>query len=348
MKGPLPDALRPLTVPASWVYGLAVSARNRRYDRGAGVLRVPLPVVSVGNVTAGGTGKTPMVAWICGCLAKRGRRPIVAMRGYGARAGAPSDEQFEYTERLPGVPIVAGADRAAALRGYLAQGGAGDCVVLDDGFQHRGLHRDLDLVLIDATRSTMRDRLLPVGWLREPLSSLRRASAVIVTRAEGVDEALAADVERHHGRPPSAWTRHAWTELSVFEPADPAGHHADVQWLRGRRVVTMLGVGNPVAIIAQLERAGAEVLVNVPVRDHQRYGAAQLATAARLCADADALVTTGKDWAKLRGLIGDQRCPVPIVVPRVVIEVFDGRQALEELISKKVHRGDAESAEGAS
>ena len=335
MSGPLPGYLGPLAMPASWLYGLAVGARNRRFDRGRGVAAVDVPVVSAGNITAGGAGKTPMVMWMAAWLRTAGHQPAIAMRGYGARPGEHSDEQQEHRWRLADVHVVANPDRVTALRSFLPDHPDVDCVLLDDGFQHRGLHRDLDLVLIDATRNTLADRLLPWGYLREPLANLRRADAVVVTRAGSVDRELAARIERHHGRPPIAWCRHAWTRLQIMKPDD--GHEAvDMPWLRGKRVVTLLGVGNPAPIFGQLEAAGATVACDVPARDHERYERPKLALACSLCEGADALVMTGKDWVKARHLIDLPSWPVPIVVPWLEIDVFTGADALQALVLEAV------------
>ena len=127
------------------------------------------------------------------------------MRGYAARPGEPSDEQAEYARRCPSVPVAADPDRVRSIGEHLARDPAIDCVVLDDGFQHRRLARNLDLVLVDATQRIFGERLLPAGYLREPVTALRRADAVVVTRAGSIDERLAASIERAHGAPPIAW-----------------------------------------------------------------------------------------------------------------------------------------------
>jgi tetraacyldisaccharide 4'-kinase len=327
--------LAPLTYPVSWIYGLAVATRNSGFDRGRRVAAVDVPVISVGNITAGGAGKTPMVGWIAAWLLTQGRRPLIAMRGYGARAGEPSDEQQEHRQRLPDVHVLANPDRVVALKAFLPGHTEVDCVVLDDGFQHRRLARDLDLVLVDATRGSMRDHLLPRGWLREPLVNLGRADAVIVTRADGADDGLAGEIERYHGKPPVAWSRHVWTHLQVLA-TDERPEFEDVAWLAGKRLVTMLGVGHPTPILGQLERAGATVAGNVPARDHERYDRARITVARGLCEGVDALVMTGKDWVKARHLIDLASWPVPIVVPWLEIDVFDGEDALKQLILNAV------------
>ncbi len=335
MSGPLPGVLAPLTVPASWLYGLVVDARNARFARGNNVADVEVPVISVGNITVGGVGKTPMVALIAGWLRARGRVPAIAMRGYHASPGEPGDEQLEHRLRLPGVHVVADPDRVAALRSFLPTHPEVDCVILDDGFQHRRLQRDLDLVLIDATRDTLNDRLLPRGFLREPLAGLRRADAVVVTRAAEVDTDLAVRIARLHGRPPVAWCRHAWNGFDRQRPGGPP-ETLGRDGLRGKRVVTLLGVGNPDSVIDQLRRAGAVIAADIPARDHERYEGPKLTLARGLCDGADALVMTLKDWVKVRPLVDLSSWPVPIVVPRLEIDVFEGADALEQMVVEAV------------
>ncbi len=121
MNGPLPGLLAPLTTPASWLYGLAISVRNATFDRGSAVMPLAVPVVSVGNLTVGGAGKSPMVTWVTRRLIGLGARPVIGMRGYGARPGEMSDEQLEHCSRHPDVPVVADPDRVGALRALLRQ-----------------------------------------------------------------------------------------------------------------------------------------------------------------------------------------------------------------------------------
>jgi tetraacyldisaccharide 4'-kinase len=332
VSGPLPPALAPLTVPLAWLYGRGVAWRNRRWERG-GVVRVDVPVISVGNLTAGGAGKTPMVAWLAARLRDEGRRPEIALRGYKSRGGT-SDEAVEHAERLPGVAVLADPDRAAAIRRHLAGHGETDCAILDDGFQHRRLHRDLDLVLVDATAGTMRDRLLPRGWLREPLESLARADAVIVTRADEVEPALGREVERFHGRPPIAWCRHAWRRLLVH--AGAAMRVEPPAWLAGRRIVALLGVARPEGILAQLRGAGAVIAAVEPARDHEHFSRRKLGRVRRAARSADAVVTTGKDWARIRNRIDSW--PAPIVVPEVSIEMIAGEAELWGRVTRSIAR----------
>lgn len=337
-----------ITGPLSRVYGGELARRNRRFDRGVVVTRLPVPVVSVGNLSAGGTGKTPFVRWAVAALQTMGRSPAVAMRGYQARPGEMSDEEREHREAMPGVPVVAQPDRAAGVRALLAsEAGRGvDCVVLDDGFQHRRLARDVDIVLVDASRPPDRDALLPRGFLREGLRALGRAHGVVLTHAEMIDE---KELARIAGvlRPwlpegaPVAVTEHAWTGLHRAADREDLG----VAWLAGRPVVAACAIGHPGGFLAGLKRAGAVVRASLVLRDHDPYAPATLARLERMIADVrpDALVITAKDLTKLGGWIPHAACPV--LVPRLGLRwrVGDGQTgevAIRGLISRGVRADD--------
>jgi tetraacyldisaccharide 4'-kinase len=347
-------ALAPLALPASWAYRAALRARNRRFDRGQGVERLDRPVISIGNITLGGTGKSPLVAWIAQVVLDAGGHPVIAMRGYKARKGESSDEEQEYRERFGDlVPVLATPDRAAALRALFVEPAhvRRDCVILDDGFQHRRLARNLDLVIIDATQDTFNDRVIPAGRLREPLHNLRRADSVIVSRAESIDSSLSHMVERHHGRPPVAWTRHSWTGLEL---AGRETGTVDPQWLSGKRVVAMFGVGNPGPVEQMVRELGASIRRRMPVRDHQHYTERFLNDEIRpACADRwiDALIVTPKDWVKLRSLLDWSRWPATVVIPRLQLDFIAGEDALRDRIlatAKASMRDGAASREAAS
>ncbi len=155
-----------------------------------------------------------------------------------------------------------------------------------------------------------------------------------MTRAECIDERLAGDVVRFHGGPPIAWSRHAWTGLELFDTATPQCE--PVTWLEGKRVVTMFGVGHPEAVQRQVESAGAVIAADIRVGDHERYDRARVTLAKSLCDGVDALLMTPKDWVKVRRLIDLASWPVPIVVPRLEIDVFEGAAALEDRLVKAV------------
>ena len=325
---------RPLLLPLAFAYGLAVAWRNRRFDRGVGVRRLECPVVSIGNLTAGGTGKTQMVADVAQRLARLGASPIVALRGYRADREGRSDEAELHRAALPGVPVVVGADRHASLQASGHAMARPTVVVLDDGFQHRRLARDLDIVLVDATRDALADPLLPAGWLREPARALKRADAVVVTRADRIDDALAQRIERLHGRPPSGWVRHAWDGFDLISGSVDrrTSQHRPTGWLRDRSIATLLGVGNPGSIRAMLAELGSVERLAIPAKDHQRYGEREAAEIARLAerSNAECLFTTAKDWVKLGR---SWRSDLPVAIPRLRIEWLAGEGSVEMLLS---------------
>jgi len=318
--------------PASWCFEAIVQVRRRGFDAGRGIHRLSMPVISVGNLTAGGTGKTPMCRWIAERVQEAGRRPAIALRGYRAAATGFSDEAAEYEERLDGVPIAIGADRVASISRIQPPP---EIVVLDDGFQHRRVHRDLDVVLIDATRPGLDQPMLPAGLRREPCNALARADVVIVTRSSGVDQALSNQIERHHGRPPLAWTSHRWTSVREFR--DGVKTELEIGQLQGRRLAALFGVGNPASIRNAVESAGSVIVHDEAARDHAAYDAASVSrlVATASAAGADAVITTFKDWVKLR-LHSERLDGLPVIVPMVGIEFLEGekdfRERLDEIL----------------
>lgn len=281
-----------LLLPAWAAYRPTVAARNAAYDLGlAPTRRAAVPVVSVGNVAVGGTGKTPIVAWLVERLNARGHRAAVVMRGYRGD-GAANDEA-----RMLGGLVVCDPDRVRGAATAVAAGAT--CIVLDDGFQHRRLARDLDLVLIDATRPWGGGAVLPLGLLREGLGSLRRAQAVIVTRSDQVPvEALAA-IERRlraQGRP-LARARHAPVALTPLR----GGADRPPEALAGRPVVLASGLGNPAGFERTARDLGWDVREHVRFADHHPYGADDASALAALATRHGAtLVVTAKDAVKLR------------------------------------------------
>ncbi len=334
--GPVPAFLGAIAEP---FYRAAITARNRHFDSaisGDGRIgRLPLPVVSVGNLSVGGTGKTPFVRWMARLLASSAagtHRPLIALRGYKqAATGGVSDEAEEYRTLLPGIAIATGADRFATINTALANPPAGGMaptvVVLDDGFQHRKLARDFDLVLIDATRPPMSDALLPAGWLREPITSLTRAHAVVVTHAEaalpGVVEAVLSAARAVNPSLFLAVTSHA---LTLPEAA------------LGQRVLVVCGIGNPGPFI-QAVRHLAQVVGSIELEDHAAYTPARVRQIARRVAatGTQLIVTTGKDAVKLTRLVPGA-LPVPVVPAGLALRFEQGESDLAAAIIAAVGR----------
>lgn len=329
--------LAPLGALAAAIYGKVVASRNASFDAGRGVVHLDRPVISVGNLSVGGTGKTPMVVHTLGVLRDAGRKPCVAMRGY--RAGPDgSDEAALYRRVRAGVPIVARPDRVEGLIELFAtsEGESVDTIVLDDGFQHRRLARQLDIVLLDATRSVFLDRLLPAGWLREPVSSLARAQAVVVTHAERVAARMVDDMLRRVREvAPNALlasARHEWLDLRVHH-----GHDVQVRavdWLRSKRVVAACAIGNPEAFMAQTREAvGADLAASIVLRDHDPFNVASVARIAKAAEKSDVIVVTEKDWSKL-SKVPAETWPCALAVPRLGMQFVRGGGELAAAIAQ--------------
>jgi tetraacyldisaccharide 4'-kinase len=311
---------------ASGAYRLAIRARNWAYDhRLLAVRKLDRPVISVGNLSAGGTGKTVLAVEIARWIVQAKRRPAVLLRGY--RSGSSpvgSDEGALMRELLGDVPVIANPDRYAAGRGLLASANPPDVFVLDDGFQHRRLHRDLDVVAIDATAGLTGPlaRLLPRGLLREPVESLRRADCFVLTRVDQADPAAVRNLQEMladiaPGKP-VVRCRHAAVSLRRD------GRDLPLESLVNRRYVAFCGLGNPAAFARTVEELPGCCAEFVAFDDHHAYSpadAAALIERVRRC-NGDLLVTTRKDLVKL-GVGGFPSDP-PIYAVNIELEWLDG------------------------
>jgi tetraacyldisaccharide 4'-kinase len=325
-----------------------LGAREWLYARGVLQSRaLDCPVVSIGNLTVGGTGKTPAVELAVRTLVERGHRPGVLSRGYGRRgsgvqvvadaasirldADEAGDEPFLLARRLPGVPVVVGPNRYEA--GRLARERFGvTAIVLDDGFQHRTLAKDLEIVMARAVAPWGNGRLLPGGPLREPLASLARAHLVVVTGAPAAGDAaeVVAAVERVAPAAPVLTAVHVPTEC--FESG--AMRFVPVGELGGARLVAFAGIGSPAGFRRTLAETAVEVVDFVEYGDHHWYTREDLGRLDRRAAEthADGLVTTEKDWVRLRALPALRR---PLYVLSVRLRLTSGehewRAAFERL-----------------
>ena len=318
-------------------YRLAVAIRNRMFDLGLKkTVHLNRPVISIGNLTTGGTGKTPMVIELVRRLIEQGQRPAVLLRGYMAGADGPSDEAIELSHELgSAVPVEANPDRAQGAKRVLAEHPETTVFLLDDGFQHRRVHRDLNIVLIDATRPFGFGHLLPRGLLREPIRNLNRADAVILTRCDPSANPGNAEMDKRietiTGRPPIAHTNFTWSgyrnESETF----------DVTHLKAKKVVGACAIGNPTAFMVMLANAG-ELLAVHQFDDHHSYTETEVH---KLLIDAasqgaDAVVVTEKDWVKWRPMIKGlptEGLP-PVIRPKLGTRFLDGAEAVESLLKR--------------
>lgn len=291
-------------------YRIGVWWRNRRYDKQQELThRVDAPVVCVGNLTLGGTGKTPMVRWVAQRLRERAVRVAIVSRGYGADDHGPNDEALELEQSLPDVPHLQNPDRVAAATTALEEFES-QAILLDDGFQHRRIARDLDIVLIDATAPFGYGHLFPRGTLREPFASIRRADVVCLTRSDLVDAETRARVQRRVARfaPEAIWCEAVTQPARLIEAIEHADAYSnairevgDAADLKGRRCVAFSAIGNPAAFQRTLDTLGAEVVETVEFPDHHRFTRDDIEQLAAACrrVSAELLVCTHKDLVKV-------------------------------------------------
>lgn len=315
---------RAALAPLEGLYRSAVAVRGSLFTRGVlPVTRPPIDVISVGNLTVGGTGKTPVSAWLATRLVNLGRRPAIVLRGYG------DDEPIVHSRLNPGVDVIVEGNRAKGIA-RAAAGGA-DVAVLDDAFQHRAVDRDLDIVLVSADDWTARQHMLPAGPYRESPKAIRRASLVIVT-------AKAASAERAEQARRWVLSTSPHTPLvslrlvqSGLVRVVPPGEELPVASLSGRRVLAISAIGNPGAFFRQLEASGASV---VPLRfpDHHAFTGRDVRRAAALARGIDTVVCTLKDAVKLAPIwpAGE----VPLWYVSLSVEVDSGEAVLDAMLRR--------------
>ena len=340
----------------SFLYGAAVRLRVKAYPVKK---KKALPgfVVSVGNLTVGGTGKTPATIMIAQWAAAEGFRPAVLSRGYGgkrnkavlevsdgkdllARPEEAGDEPYLIAKKLPGIPVIVSPNRYNA--GLLAsEKHAANFFVLDDGFQHIALKRDLDLVLMDSHRPFGNGHLLPWGPLREPLHHLSRADAFLLTRADpdGKDATGATEefLKRRFQKP---------LFLSAHVPEKIVFPHGNKEYntsfLKSKRVTAFAGLARPNAFRETVIALGAEVVSFKAFKDHHVYVPGQLLQLIRERdrAGADCLITTEKDWVRIEGAL--KECP-NLAYLSIKFVITEGTDEFRRLIKEKVREATQET-----
>jgi tetraacyldisaccharide 4'-kinase len=344
----MPDAMRTMLLPLSWLYGLAAAARNSAFDMGLiRRRRAAVPVIAVGNLTAGGTGKTPLVEYLTGRLAARGLSVAIVSRGYGRRshgvvivsrggeiladAFAGGDEPVQIARKFPSASVVVGERRADAAAKAVTECGA-EVIVLDDAFQHRSIERDLDILVIDAGTDFLRERLLPAGMRREWFSGLRRAGLIGFSRAvERDDPAWAGALSRW-----SDARSFAYRTLIESFAMMPGNERRERASLVGMRVLAFSGIGNHGAFVASLRAEGVDVVADRRFRDHHIYSAKDLDGILEAAAAAEVCLTTEKDMVRLSadaGLMERIRRGVPFMYAVAGVAILRGEDLLEAAVS---------------
>lgn len=315
---------------ASQPYGIAVRARNWMYDRGWFESRsAPLPVISIGNLTAGGTGKTPACAMVARWFRNHAIRVAILSRGYRALEDGTNDEARELEALLPDVPHLQSPDRCAMAQ-LAHEELEMQLLLLDDGFQHRRIRRNLDIILIDATEPFGYGHLLPRGLLREPIRSLRRADMVIATRSDQVDRQKLAELRNRVQRynPKAAWLE---AEHAPIDLVNCHGERLTLEFLGGKHVLAVSAIGNPGSFEAGLKRLGAQVVDHAIFPDHHPYSRVDIerleARISTLHPRPDFVVCTGKDLAKLQIPL---LAGAPLVALQIAMQIVAGEAIFEE------------------
>lgn len=331
-RDPLAVLLRGLLWLLQFPYWIVISFRNLAYDRGwFKIERCEAVVISIGNLTTGGTGKTPLVRYTARLLRQHDWRVALVSRGYGAVAGANNDEAMELAATLPDVPHLQNPDRVAAAR-IAVEELESQVILMDDGFQHRRLHRDLDVLVIDATCPFGFGHLLPRGLRREGVATARRAAAVVLTRADAVDEAtrttIRETVVRHAPQIVWAETVHRPTGLLQWPAAI-----APLETIAGHCVAIVCGIGNPDAFAQTVRAAGATVAQRIELPDHDAYDPETVTMIRqRILEWGDSIthvVCTHKDLVKIQT---DAIAGKPLLAIQIEIDFITGRDAYDAMI----------------
>jgi tetraacyldisaccharide 4'-kinase len=325
----------------------AAASRNWLYDRRILPSRkLPVPILSVGNLTLGGTGKSPMTAWLCRFFLQQKLRPAFISRGYKKTSAGINDEYLELLFQFPDVPHIQNRNRIRAAEELLKQYQP-DVIILDDAFQHRRIDRDTDIVLLDATVPFGFDHVFPRGTLREPVTGLKRADIVILSRSDLVSETERQNIrDRVSAVNPNV----LWAEASLvpagWVPLNNFSYNNDVQdfqtlfpLLRNQSVLAFCGIGNPQAFRKTLEQCGVRTKKLIPFPDHHQYSPAEicriLQTAKEL--EAEAVVCTMKDLVKLTDpafhhLCSDGLTGIPFGAVSVEIRFTQGEAGIRNRI----------------
>ncbi len=336
-------------LPLSWLYGAGTFVRNKAFDLGIlTTSHADVPVISVGNMTAGGTGKTPFVEHLVRMLLQRGRSVAVVSRGYGrtsrgvvvvsdghgilvdARDGG--DEPLQMAKKFPAIRVVVGERRLDAARKAAGDLGA-DVIVLDDAYQHRYLHRDLDILVLEAAKDIRVEPLLPAGMRREPLAGVSRADCVAWSGASpGISLAsLATEIASWYRGPAVAYRFITEAVCRATDDSLVPHQHA------GSRLLAFSGIGNHRRFVEGLRGEGWSVVADIEFPDHHWYGGGDLQRTLREFRDshADFLMTTEKDAVRLNAdpeIRKNFLQAYPVVYARISVEVIEGEETVGSLV----------------
>jgi len=308
-------------VPFSLVYGLGVFCHRNFYCL-RGAYKAPKPVISIGNITVGGTGKTPLVIWLARNLQDKGFKSIILIRGHMPQALKDSDEVDMLNEQMPLILVLAGVGRVANIvksRGVLPV----DVYIADDAFQHWPLGRDLNIVAIDAGNPFGNGYLLPAGILREPLSALKRAHVFVLTKTDGSSGIQVLSSKLKEINPKALIVESRYKSAGVVDVFDASTMPDD--FLKEKRVVGFCAIGDPLSFESSLKNSGAKVIQLFTYMDHHVYKKDEIQRMVAFCRlqESQVLVTTHKDAVKLR-ILKDLFAGIRLVYIPIQLEITKG------------------------
>jgi len=327
--------LRLFLTIASQIYTIIISLRNFLYSKGwLKAHTVDVPVISIGNITTGGTGKTPLVIWLCKFLQNKNIPCAILTRGYKTHAenrASRTDEPAILTKSCPKAKIIINPDRIAGAAKAVNDFDA-KVLIMDDGFQHRRLHRDLNIVAIDAMCPFGYGKILPAGLLREPVVSLKRADAIVITKCNQIHEAQSARLEEKLLRinPDMIIAK------SIHKPTcakSISGEEINVDKLKDKRIFAFCGIGNPDAFFSTIKGLGANLIDSKVYNDHHHYTDGCLADIYQQAQqlNADLILTTQKDWTKI-ALLASVKNDIPFAYLAIELKFMTAEDKLRSLI----------------
>jgi len=321
----------------SCVYSAAVRSRNWMYDRHLlKSHRCESTVISIGNITTGGTGKTPLVIWLCNYLSEKEQNLAVLTRGYKSEHGKLSDEPAILAKSCGAARVIVDSDRVRGAQKAITQSSA-KVLVLDDGFQHRRLRRDLDIIAIDATCAFGYDKILPAGFLREPLKGLKRAGAVVITRYEQAQpEAADGIVERIKKLNPDVLIAKAVHEHPFAVMIK--GQKLTIEQLREKKIYAFCGIGNPDAFMNNLKNLELNIVGHKIYNDHHNYSENDISDIYEESRymGADIVLSTEKDWVKTALLVKPQS-DIIFAYLALKLRFVEGGDELKQLVDRTVN-----------
>lgn len=338
-KGIMIALINFLLTSASIVYSSIVRLRNFFYDKYIfKIHHSQIPVISIGNITLGGTGKTPLVIWLCKELSRNNNCAILT-RGYKAHnshcAKRNIDEPEMLSKSCPNTKVIVNPNRVIGVAEAIGKFDA-KIIIMDDGFQHRRLARDLDIITIDATRPFGYGKIFPAGLLREPISSLKRADAVVITRCDNTNESELNKIEDklHTINPEMIISRSIHAPVRAININN---EEISLQQLKDKKIFAFCGIGNPKAFLHTIRNLGCDITGSKIYNDHHDYTNDDLSD---ICKEAkhlksEIILTTQKDWTKI-SILNTTKNDLTLAYIAIELKFITGEDKLRNLIKNKL------------